>query len=243
MSTAQFRIFGLPLGMMNELTRIGTIANGFRNNKVMIAAGEEGGAMSVVHQGVINRAYADFNGAPEVVFEGLSYSGFDAAMKPVAARSYKGPTDAAKVMADLAKDMGVAFERNGVSVILQNPYFPGTSWTQLQSCADAARLEYTLDKGLLAIWNRGGSRKTDNPVRIAVDTGMVGYPVYTSNGIQVRTLFNPDIGLGKIIEVDTTLTPAKGKWHVYGVAHTLESETPNGQWFTDIACSKGLIDG
>lgn len=237
-STAQFRIFGLPLTMMNQLTRIGPITGEYRVNNVLIAAGDDGGAMSVVHSGTIYTAYANFNAAPEVVFEVISRAGLVEAIRPVSARSYKGATDAADVMSDLAASMNVAFERNGVSVILQNPYFPGTAWEQVKACAAAAGIDFTLDRGVLAIWTRGSSRDANAPVRVAADTGMVGYPAFNSQGIVVRSLFNPDIVLGRKIEVDTELTVAKGRWNVYSVFHTLEAETPNGQWFTDMHCNR-----
>lgn len=195
--------------------------------------------MSVVHIGDVQTAFADFNAAPEVAFEGVSMPSLFAAIKPVGARSYKGAADAGDIMADLASDMGVAFERNGVSVILQNPYFPGTAWAQVQRCADAARINYSLDRGVLAIWNRNGSRTPEKVIRIAADTGMVGYPTFNSEGIAVRTLFNPDVTLGSVVDVDTSVSVAKGQWIAYGVFHTLESETPNGQWFTDVMCKRG----
>ncbi|MEF3068049.1 baseplate hub protein [Pandoraea apista] len=239
--TAQFRIFGLPLEMINQLTRVGWRPGAFKENRVMIAAGDEGGAMSVVHMGSIETAFANFNAAPDVALEVMSMSGLVEAMRPVAARSYVGPTDAGDIMADLAKDMGVAFERNGVSVILQNPYLPGTAWAQVERCANAARINYSLDRGILSIWNRNGARQASKAIRIAPDTGMVGYPTFNGNGISVRNLFNPDVVLGSEVEVDTEITVAKGKWVAHSVYHTLESETPNGQWFTDVLCHRGLI--
>lgn len=238
--TAQFRIFGLPLSMMNQLTRIGPITGEFRVNNVLIAAGDDGGPMSVVHMGTIYTAFADFNAAPDVAFDVISRSGLVESMRPVNARSYKGATDAADVMSDLAAEMNVAFERNGVSVILQNPYFPGTALAQVQRCADAAHIDYTLDRGTLAVWSRNGSRMASSDIRIAADTGMIGYPAFTSGGVALRTLFNPAVVLGSKVQVESELTVANGRWNVYSVAHTLETEVPNGQWFTDILCQRAL---
>jgi hypothetical protein len=178
----------------------------------------------------------------------ISNAGLVEAMKPVGASSYKGVADAANIMADLAKLMGATFENNGVSVMLNNQYLPGTAWQQVQECAAAARIDYTYEKGLLAIWPRNGARKANQPIRIAKDTGMVGYPTLGSNGIALRTLFNADIDNGKVVQVfsdipqaeNRTLGGAPGLWKVNAVFHTLESETPNGQWFTDIQCGTNL---
>jgi hypothetical protein len=241
-SSAQMRIFGLPMAMINQLTRVGTIESQVRVNKLQIAAGDEDGVMSVVHQGTIRMAYADFNSAPEVAFEVISQAGYLEAIRPVGARSYLGPTDAATVMKDIADSIGASFVSNNVSVILQYPYFPGTAWTQIEACARAANLDFSFDRGVLSIWKRGASQITNNVARIAPDTGMVGYPTYSGNGIAVRTLFNPDIARGNVVQVVTDLTPAAGKWSVTSTAHTLESETPNGAWFTDIRCNRNLVN-
>ena len=242
-TSAQFRIFGLPLDMMAQLTRIEWRPREFRANSVLIAAGDTTGPLSVVHMGTIETAFADFNSAPEVAFQGVSSSGMIEAVRPVGARSYIGATDAADVMSDLAAQIGATFERNGVSVILQNPYFPGTAWAQIQACADAARINYSLDRGVLAIWPRNEARQVGGPIRISPATGMVGYPTFNAQGIVVRTLFNKDVVLGSRVDIDTEITMAKGLWVAYGIFHTLESETPNGQWFTDIFCNRSLVNG
>lgn len=235
---AHMRIFGMPLERMNQLTCIGTVQQQIRNTRIMIAAGDEGGAMSVVHMGTILTSFAAMNAAPEVAFDVTSQSGLIEAVRPVAARSYKGAADAANVMNDLADAMGVSFENNGVSVILQNPYFPGCALAQVQRCANAARIDYSLDRGTLAIWPRNGFRKLGGDIQVSARTGMVGYPTFSSQGVMVRTLFNPDVVLGAVINIETDLMPAAGRWKVFGLAHTLESETPNGAWFTDMYCNR-----
>jgi hypothetical protein len=160
-----------------------------------------------------------------------------AAVKPVGASSYRGPTDAALVMSDLAKTIGLAFENNGVSVILSNPYFSGTAWEQVKECGQAAGINYSIDKGALAIWPKSSIRKLSGPVKISPETGMVGYPTFSSIGINVVSIFNPDVTVGCAIEISSEIVPARGLWSVYAVSHHLESETPNGQWFTTISCS------
>lgn len=231
---AQVRIFGLPLDMINQLTRIGPIGNQVRQNTIRIAAGEEGGAMSTVYMGSIFQAYGDFQKAPEVVLNVLALGSALDAIKPVPPSSYKGSVNVANVMADLAKLMGLTFENNDVSVMLSNPYFPGTAWQQAMDCAQAAGISFSVDLGKLSIWPRNGYRKGSGPIKISPETGLVGYPAFSSRGIVVRSLFNQDVILGGQIEVASDLTAACGLWNVFNIVHTLESETPNGQWFTQV---------
>ena len=231
----QLRIYGLPLSMMNRLMRIGTIGNQGPINSILVAAGDVGGALAVVYKGTMAQAWADFQSAPEVVLNVIAFSAFNAAVTPVGARSYIGSVDAANVMADLAKAMGLTFENNGVSVMLSNPYFPGTALAQSDACAQAAGIRYTIDRGVLAIWPKNGVR-TGETVLVSPETGMVGYPVFSDTGIVVDSMFISSIKNGAQVKVVSSITPACGLWNVRGVVHTLESESPDGAWFTQLAC-------
>lgn len=233
----QLRIYGLPLPMMNRLMRIGTIGNQGPRNSILVAAGDVAGGLTVVYKGTMAQAWADFQSAPEVVLNVMAFSAFDAAVTPVGASSYVGSVDAANIMADLAKLMGLAFENNGVSVMLSNPYFPGTALAQSDACAQAAGIRYTIDRGVLAIWPKKSVRAGE-VVLVSPETGMVGYPIFSDSGVVINSLFIPNIRNGAQIKVESSLTPACGTWNVRGVVHTLESETPNGQWFTQLACGR-----
>lgn len=234
----QLRAFGMPLALMNQLTTIGTIMTQRRNNRIIVTAGDDSG-MATVYDGQILQAYGDFNSAPDVVFNVLALASAFDSVKRVNPNSYSGAVDAANVMADLAKVMGLTFENNGVSVILSNPYFSSDALTQVRECARAAGINYTVDRGKLAIWPGSGYRVGD-PVSISPGTGMVGYPSFSSNGIVLGTTFNPDIQLGGRVNVTSSLSVANGIWNVYKVEHNLESETPNGQWLTQVSCQRGL---
>lgn len=241
-TNAHFRVFGLPKKMTDQLTRIGPINREYRVNRCLIAAGNEGEPLAVVHNGGIETAFADLNNAPNTAFEVLSMSGLVAAMKPVPPRSYTRPVNVADIMAAIAKDLGVAFEGNGVSVMISRPYLSGSTWEQIKAIAEAARINYTLDNDVLAIWNRNGSRTGRPLVDVSPDLGMIGYPTLNSRGIAVRMQFNPLMTLGTRINVKSAVTPANGRWIVFAAYHTLEAETPNGQWFTDVLCSRDFAN-
>ena len=147
--------------------------------------------------------------------------------------SFKGAADVAGIMSSLAGLMGYSFENNGVQATLSNPYLHGTAYRQAEKCAHDADINWTLDNGKLAIWPKGKARAGDTPL-ISKDTGMVGYPGYNKQGIMVTTLFNPAIVYGSMIQVQSSLTPACGKWIVYTLVHDLASETTDGPWFTQM---------
>jgi hypothetical protein len=230
--TLAMKVFGLPQDMMNQLTTVGLINQGMRNNNsVLVAAGDDGSTLSTVFSGDINQSWADYDEIPTVCLNVMGTAGALANLKPVAALSFQGTADVASIMQRLAQTMGLGFENNGVNAKLQNPYFSGTALAQMRACARAANIYAQIDRGVLAIWQKNGQRGTDVPI-VSADNGMVGFPKFSSNGIQVSTLFNPSLRIGQMVQVQSSLLPANGQWEVMQIGHSLDSETPNGHWFS-----------
>lgn len=236
MGALQMRVWGMGQEMMNRLTTIGQVNRAIRTkNSVLLAAGDLGGGLNAVFQGTIFDAWADYNSAPDVAFNIIAYAGLDAAVTPVDALSFKGAADVAQIMSTIAGAMGLAFENNGVTVQLSNPYFSGTSLMQVKACARAANIRYVIDRGTLAIWPKDGGREGSLPL-ISAETGMVGYPALSSKGMTVRTVFNPDIIFGGDVQVDSEIPMACGQFRVFNLAHSLACLMPDGPWFTTLEC-------
>jgi hypothetical protein len=233
LSMSTIRIFGMGQDVMNRLSTLGQNVLRTRRNGVSIKAGDDVAGMALVFQGTIQNGWADYRGAPDVCFSVDAQAGLIEALKPVAPSSYPGGADVATIMADLAAQMGVMFENNGVQVQISNPYFPGTALNQAQQCARAADINMILDNGTLAIWPKSGSRGGAIPV-ISAQNGMVGYPTFTSQGVAFRCLYTPAINYGATVQMQSELKPACGKWVVNRLIYNLESETPGGAWFTDV---------
>lgn len=231
MGRCQIRVFGLRDDVMNKLTTIGSVNTAIKaKNAVLLAAGDVDG-MTSIFSGTILDAWADYNSSPDVAFNIVAFAGLSAAVKPVGATSYKGGTDVAVIMTDLAAEMGVSLENNGVDVKLTSPYLSGTALTKLRQVAQAANILWTIDRDVLAIWPQTGARAGIIPL-ISPDSGMVGYPSLSSKGMTVKMLFNPNVRLGGEVEVQSSIPMACGKWRVFNVSHSLSSEMADGPWFT-----------
>lgn len=242
MAELQLQVYGLTMSMMNQLSTLGRgIPGSVPNNIVSVAAGDAVSGMSPVFEGTIYQGWADFQGMPETMFAVSAYAGLYQSVASAQPTSASGSVDCAKVMEGLAKQMGMTLENSGVSVMLSTPYFPGTPRMQVEECARAADIRWQIDRNVLAIWPKDGYRAGDAPL-ISPQTGMVGYPTFNSSGIVVTTLFNPALKFGGLVDVKSSLTPACGKWSVYSMSHDLESQTPDGNWFTRIqATAQDLI--
>lgn len=231
MATLSMRVYGMTKSQMDHLSTLGMEIALFRRNSVLLQAGDEGSVLGTVFTGTITNAWADFQGQPDVGFQVEAHEGLIEALIPSVPKSYTGPTDVAVILSGLAEEMGLPFENNGVSVILNTPYYAGSPRNQAWAAAKAANIGISLDKGILAIWNKGQARGGTAPL-VSASTGMVGYPAYTSKGIAVKTVFNPSIGFQQKIQVESSLTPASGSWITHALNHDLESNLPGGQWFS-----------
>lgn len=74
------------------------------------------------------------------------------------------------------------------------------------------------------------------PVVVNKNTGMIGYPVYSTSGITVAMLFDPRVRPGVALDIQTSFDFVnRTKWVAAVLQHKLEPNTPGGQWITQIA--------
>jgi hypothetical protein len=229
-SNMNLSIWGLPLSMMNQLSTVGTQLNARYDNAVTVEAGDDETGMTLVFGGRIFEAFVDGNSQPNIAFRVQAAPGPFVAVKPVPALSIKGSADAAGMMGNLAKQMGFAFENNGVQVKLSNPYFGGTAWTQAMAIARHGNFDLIFERNVMVISPRGQPRQGD-AILISPETGLVGYPAFSEAKVIVRCLFNPAVKQLSLVEVKSDLTPANGKWQVLAIVYELEAQMPNGKWF------------
>ncbi|WP_454695594.1 baseplate hub protein [Achromobacter aegrifaciens] len=239
-------IHGLNQDLMNRLTTIGPIMKERRGKDlVRINAASDFSASCVVYEGDIVEAWASYGttSGGQAVLGGVFTVKAEVAgakqLKSASARSFRGAKQAQEIMCSIAKSMGYKGEKNGQDYVLADPYFSGTDMDQLRSCAKAARVNFTIDRGVLSVWPQGGFRAGD-PILLAPETGLIGYPAFTSKGLELKTLYNPNFGLGKRVQVISTIEPAHGEWIIVSLSHKLEAEVPGGVWQSVVVCERNL---
>lgn len=230
-------IYGLPLDVMNQLSTVGTQLNKVDKNLINIQAGDSASGLNTVFQGLIHNAYADMQSMPQTCLRVQgSPGGAYWSVKPVPPISLSGSQDAGNMLKNLAGQMGMGFENNGVTVKLSNPYYPGSPWTQAWRIAKHAGIVMVVDRGVMAITPPGKPRQ-GNSVTISAQTGMIGYPAFRSASVIVKSLYRPDIKAQGAITIQSDLTPANGNWIVNHITYELESMMPHGKWFMTMECT------
>jgi len=233
MASCDLLIYGMTLSHMNQISTLGWASGKPGNDEVSVFAGDANG-MTLVYKGTIWQAVSDFQGGPNLPFHVVAQAGSKESalnIKPTSINQKNA--DVAQIMSQLAGQMGLQFENNGVNIKIAFPYLGGSARTQAMQLAEHANIGWTIDRGKLAIWPIDGSRQGTTPF-ISAQTGMVGYPSWSSYGIKIKTLFNNDLQFGGKVQVQSSITPANGEWIIDKIEHNLQALTPNGEWFTTI---------
>ncbi len=225
------RIYGMRQEDMNRLDTIGQAIMQSKRNVVRLFSRSGAGAQILVFEGTIANAGVDYTRMPEVCIQVDAFAAFTEAGRAIAVNSYKGPTDVASIVEALAKSIGFSFKNNGVTTKLSNPYLSGSAIKQIRDVCKAAEIFYDISNGSVEIWAVGQSRDNVTFV-LSPETGLVGYPEFDAVGIKIKCEYNPDIILGRKIQIKSSVPQANGVFTVRIARHELASESPSGPWFT-----------
>ena len=243
---ADLAVYGMRVSDMNALSSLASNVELITRNSVQIEA-NSGAGWSTVFNGQIVCAYVDYSGAPEVCLRVQCQALYLESLQSTPAVSYPGPTDAATMLSNLAAKIGYAFENNGVTAQLSNPYCAGTVGDQIKQIVQAIGCEFYVENNTLAVAPAGTARNVPG-FTLSPSTGLVGYPVAESRGyLNARSLFNPGLRFGGPVTIagsDVVIDPnnktqtfnarANGSWYVGAIQHTLEAVKFGGAWFTDM---------
>jgi hypothetical protein len=267
--SAHIRIWGLTLAQMYQLATLGISYNILPYNFLTLQAGDASG-LSTVFSGTIRNAYGDFSAQPDVPFifdcvpGAVGPNGITSGVPTPVPTTFQGSTSIVNLLSGMARQLGFGFVNGGVdpSLTLSNPYFSGTLFDQVQACARAVKdiIDVSMTNANIVIFPRGGSVSSTVAPIISAKTGMIDYPLFTTQGIIVKTLFNPQIARGSPVQIGSTvlentlaaiaaqnssfvppqtIITADGTnsvWVAYKIDAALDSQLPNGQWMETVYC-------
>ena len=231
--TLDLLVYGMTLSHQNQISTLGWKGQRRSPDSVTVFAGDKNG-LSMVYKGTIWAAYSDFQGGPNVPLHVIAHSGTrESGLKANPTSINNKSADVAQIMQDLAGKMGLQFENNGVNVKIAYPYLAGDPKRQAWALAEHANIDVTIDRDKLAINPADGSRS--GSATVGPSNGLVGYPSWAQEGIRLKTVYLPDLMLNGNITVEgSSITPANGTWKIVRLEHSLQSFTPNGEWFSNI---------
>lgn len=233
LSTCRLRVYGIERFTMDRLTVINYQNLDFLRNTVLVEATDEDGQFNSIFFGEIYSAQPDFSGAPDVPFVCEALSGLVGTLAPAASGTYPGAQQVSAIMSRLARELGLTLEDNGVTTTVTDQVLVGSPLDKVKQLAEAARIQfwYAPEQGVLAIAPMGIARR-GNPVSYNFNTGMVGFPTKTHNGVNFTALFTPAAFHGGQVFIESDVSACNGEWYIVSMSHRLAANMPGGPWFT-----------
>lgn len=227
---AKVQIYGLNLDDMEQMTTLAFKPLETQKNYIQIKAGDKDGELSLVFKGEIATAYANFNNVPDVVFEIEALAGYFPALKAIPATSATGEVSIAELLAKLAKEAGYDFVNKGVTGAVSNPYLTGSPFEQIKKLAADNGFDVLFDnEEIIAV--PFGKARSGNTVKLSKDTGLIGYPTFSSEGIALNCHFEKELQIGGLVEVDSIVPKASGLWKISKLSHKISANfSGNNYW-------------
>lgn len=229
-------VYGLSMPVMMKLTRIRWQDIKSLQNTIRIEAGDQGKELHFVYEGNITFGHIDMANAPDVAFRITSSTAALDIYKPASPSSFPGEVSVVSAIAEIASGMGYELENNGVPETLSmiDVTLVDTDLNKIRSLCKRYQIDLYIEQRRISIAPQGAPRIIRIPT-LRADSGMIGYPALTMQGIEVKCLYDPAIQFGGLIRVeDSVIEMCNGDWRVFGVTLSLEAELPNGAWFMDI---------
>ena len=219
-SQAHIVVFGLKQETMNTLTLVQawTAPNSFKKNYMALYSTDENGVDTLVFDGEIFQAIADYNGAPQVPFHIFAKKMYPLQLIVPPPLSFPGTNKAADIIQTVLNRANTyiddssrhyRLENNGVDASLTDVSLSGPLFGMLIKVTNQANAMAYADGNIVSICPRDKARGTKNAERLELSTatGMIGYPITTPIGAVAKALFNPYYRpLGKILLKSTDVT-------------------------------------
>ena len=235
---ATVELYNIGMDAMREMTTLAFRPLQTKKNLIVIFAGDETNGMEMCFAGEIDTAYADFSGAPTVKMHIEAAAGSYPSLKASPPIAVKGSQSAASLIEQFAKESGYTFVNNGVTASVKNAVLNGSPVQKMRAVAGMVGCELIIDDNVVKIQPYDKGLDQGNAVLMSKDSGMLGYPTFTAEGIKMRCLYNPDLQLGGMVEVDTVVPGAKGTWKITKLSHSLIANSPSpGDWFSEVEAS------
>ena len=233
-NTADVVVRGLSLERMETLSSISVEMADDKRHKIQIWAGDDPDFLSLIYVGDIKTALADFSSAPDVAMRFECITGYYDALYAQTPIAIKGEAKAADVVESLAKSIGYSFTNKGVSTAVKDLYLSGDVRTKMIKIANHVGATLTIDDKQVTLAAQGKAH-SEAVTEVNKDTGLIGYPVLSDKGFTATCLFNPGIFVGSLIQLDSVVPRAKGKYQVMKLTHSIVANDPEGgDWFTTI---------
>lgn len=237
---AKLEIYGVALASMNQIARLwGETLTPQGTDTVQVNVWD-GAAFIPFFQGVITWSAVNPSRMPQVSLDIEANAGMALTLQPASPYSTPGGVTLQSALEQIAGLGGFQVDYAATAPTYQLPAtrVTGAPLEQIGQLM-AHYPDLTWNTSLQRLQVRTALAPIDsNQVTLSADTGLQGYPVYSTSGLQLTTVFNPQITPGAALDITTEFDFVnRTLWVASVLAHTLEPNLPGGRWDTQLAAN------
>ena len=236
---ASVTVDNLKLETVTQLTTLAFKRLETYNNVIQIDAGSQGAELSTIFIGEITSA-VPVMGDDKLSLKIEALAGYYPALIPSTPTSVQENTTVEKLMKQFADEAGYNFENKGITASIANSVFVGSPVEKAKTLARQADVDLLIDDNKFTIQPFEAPKDGQIPL-LSKNTGLIGYPSFSNEGINCKSVFNDKLKVGSYFKLESVLPHASGEWQITKVEHRLEAYTPNsGTWESNVT---GVLPG
>lgn len=195
--------------------------------RMIVEAGRQSTGTARVFLGDITAA--TIGQPPDIVLTVKSKTGSANKGKAVS-RTAPAQASLKDIAAQVAGDLGAALDFQAADKQIGNYSHTGAASAQVPKLAESGDVDVFLDGNTLVV--KGGNVPMSGRRRILdKDSGMIGIPELTEQGVKVKYLFDTQTALGGGLSIKSTLNPAaNGDYVIYKLSFELASRDTPWYW-------------
>ncbi|QMV32359.1 hypothetical protein T2_00042 [Ralstonia phage Elie] len=235
---ASIEVFGVPLASMNNIARLLFQPMDPSNNDSVDIAVWDGKVFVPLFSGVITWSAADLSQMPQAKLVIEANSAFRLMNDPAPPYANPGPVLLSAAIRAIVAPAGFMVDFYGTDQTLTSVRVEGSRYDQVAKLFEGFP-SLSFYNSLQRLVVRDVDAPIDaKPIRVAPDSGLISYPVYSSSGMTFVTVFNPQMIPGIPCKFTTGLTFIdQTTWCAALLAHELDVNLPGGAWQTSVAAN------
>jgi hypothetical protein len=242
-STLSLNIWGMLESDMDALTVAWQTFGAIRQNKIsVLTSNGPNDKYKLAFIGTIIEAQPDFLRAPDVSFQILAKICYYQQVSIADQLSFPGTVDIDVLGRYFAEKLELSYVNIGAKGTFTNPVYTGSVFDQLRDVGKAGNFDFYFAGEKLVFAPISISQPlTEIPsVVLTPFTGLIGYPMFSRQGLIVTAIYDPAFQCGSAIEIrESKVKGANGRWYPFSIELALTSNLPGGQWLATLQCNKG----
>lgn len=220
-------ISNLNIDVVRQLTTLSFRPLQRFKNQITINAGDVGSQLQTIFIGDFDNAYGEFQNAPTMNLLVKAIACQHGALMATPATSVDGVEQVSKLMEQWATEAGYTLENHGVNASVKNSVYRGSPVDKAKALAREVNIDLIIDDGKFSITPMGEA-VSGNAIIVDPQHGLLGYPQFSNDGIELNMIFNPALKIGGLIKVESIVPRASGVWKITKINTKLEAYVPNG---------------